>query len=68
MSFLSPKVPKVKDIPVPDRSSSEVQQAADEQRRAITNKSKALSWLTGGVGVPRSSQTFAAAKLLSGTS
>lgn len=68
MSFLTPKVPKVKDVPVPDRSSSEVQAAADEQRRTISNKSKAMSWLTGGVGVPRASQTFAAAKLLSGTS
>lgn len=67
MSFLKPKVPKVKDIPVPDRSDSEVQQAADDQRRVIAGKSKATSWLTGGMGVPRGTQSFAAAKLLSGT-
>lgn len=67
MSFLKTKIPKVNDIPVPDRSDSEVQQAADDQRRAMASKSKATSWLTGGVGVPRNTQTFAAAKLLSGT-
>lgn len=68
MSFLKgPKVKDPKEIPVPDRSSTEVATAAEEQRRAVTNKSKAMSWLTGGVGVPRSTQNFAAAKLLSGT-
>lgn len=67
MSFLTPKTPKVKDIPVPDRSSSEVTALAEEQRRAIAAKSKATSWLTGGLGVPRSSQKYAASALLSGT-
>ena len=68
MSFLkAPKMPAVKDIPVPDRSSTEVVAAADEQRRQIAAASKVSTWLTGGMGVPRSTQTYAASKLLSGT-
>lgn len=67
MSFLkAPKAPKVKDIPVPERSSSEVAAMADEQRRRIAEGSKASSWLTGGLGVPRASQNYAASALLSG--
>lgn len=68
MSFLKgPKVEKVKDIAVPDRSSAEVTAAAEDQRRQIAAASKASTWLTGGMGVPRNSQVYAASKLLAGT-
>jgi len=67
MAFLKPKTPKVNDISVPDRSSAEVTAAAEEQRRQIAAASKAQTWLTGGLGVPRTSQTYAASKLLAGT-
>jgi hypothetical protein len=67
MSFFKSKTPEVKDIAVPSRSSSEVQMAAEEERRKIAASSKSVSWLTGGLGVPKSNQNYAASKLLSGT-
>jgi len=64
--FSKPKMPKVKDIPVPSRTDAEVQQAAEEERRRQFAASRATGWLTGGLGVSRNQYSSAGAKLLSG--
>ena len=69
MGSLFPKAPKPeKPPPTPNRTDAEVQAAADEQRRLIASKTKATSWLTGGLGVPRSAANYASAatKMLGG--
>ncbi len=64
--FSKPKMPAVKDVPVPSRTDAEVQSAADEERRKQFAAGRASSWLTGGLGVGRGSVQTAGAKLLSG--
>lgn len=67
--LLSPKIPKpAAPPPVPNRTDAQVQEAADEQRRLLANKSKSQSWLTGGLGVPRSANNYggAASRMLGG--
>lgn len=69
MGSLFGKMPKPeKPPPAPNRTDSEVQAAADEQRRLIASKTKAQSWLTGGLGVPRTASNYssAATKMLGG--
>lgn len=67
MSFLLPKTPKVAASPaIPQRNDEEVQSAADEQKRLLAAKTKATSWLTGGLGAPRTTSLYAGSKLLSG--
>jgi len=69
MASLFGKAPKPeKPPPTPNRTDSEVQAAADEQRRLIAQRTKATSWLTGGLGVPRNSDNYASAatKMLGG--
>lgn len=63
--FKTPKMPKVEKIPVPNRTDAEVQAAADEERKRSA-ASRASSWLTGGLGVPRGGFSSAGAQLLSG--
>ncbi len=60
------KMPKVKDIPVPTRSSEQVQRDADNQRQRVAGETSSVSWLTGGLGVPKNMQKFSAAQLLGG--
>ena len=64
--FSKPKMPKVKNIPVPSRTDAETQSAAEEERRRQFASSRGTGWLTGGLGVPRSSFQSAGARLLSG--
>jgi len=64
----TPKMPKPKTPPVPARTDEEVQAAADEERKRQFAAGKASSWLTGGLGVPKSATSSAGVKLLSGSS
>lgn len=61
-----PKPPKVKDIPVPSRSSEEVQQAADNERRRAAAAESTNNWATGGMGVRDRKLTVSATQLLGG--
>ena len=63
---MMPKAPKVRDIAVPNRSSSEVQQAADEARRQANGDNVTNNWLTGGSGVSKNNSMYAAARMLTG--
>lgn len=64
--FKTPKMKDPKTPPIPSRTDADVQASADEERRRMFAGSKASSWLTGGLGVPRGSIQTAGAKLLSG--
>lgn len=68
-SLFKPKVPKPPEPPpVPNRTDEQVQAAADEQRRLLAQKTRSQSWLTGGLGVPRSSGSYGgmASRMLGG--
>lgn len=60
-----PKMPKPRQIPVPDRSDEEIQANAAEVRKQLL-AGRGTSFLTGGLGVPTSSQSYAATQLLGG--
>jgi hypothetical protein len=68
MDILTPKMKKPSTLPItPERSDSEVQALALEQRKALIGK-QSPAWLTGGLGVPTAQTNFAAATLLGGGS
>jgi hypothetical protein len=68
MDILTPKMKKPTALPgTPDRSDSETQALALEQRKALIGQ-QSPAWLTGGMGVPNSSVNFAASTLLGGGS
>ena len=63
--FKTPKVKKPEKVPVPSRTDDEVRAAAEEERRRMAG-SRASSWLTGGLGVPRGDIISSGARMLSG--
>lgn len=63
--LFTPKIPKVRDVPVPRKTDAEVESLARDQRRSVVG-SPSASWATGGTGVPSSSLSFGASKLLGG--
>ncbi len=63
--FKTPKAPKPEKVPVPTRSDEATQAAAEEERKKLAT-SRASSWLTGGLGVPRGSFASSGARMLSG--
>lgn len=64
----SPSIPKQEVVPAPDKSSTEVQNLADEQRRRLYGNSagRANAMLTGGAGA--SSAGFSKAVRMLGSS
>lgn len=71
MSFFTPKKPPppAPAPPAPDRSTAEVQAAADEQRKRFGGaQGRTATALTGGLGVPQSDFQSAAVQLLGGAS
>jgi hypothetical protein len=63
--FKTPKMPKIDKPQVPLRSDAEVAAAAEDERKR-QSATRASSWLTGGLGVPRGGFSSAGAQLLSG--
>lgn len=67
MEVFTPKMKKPTALPAtPDRSDSEVQALAMEQRKALIGK-QTPAWLTGGMGIPTSSTNFASTLLGGGS-
>lgn len=58
--------PKPQNIPVPTRTSTQVQEAAEQQRQALVSETSATNWLTGGLGVDEKKLKTGAASLLGG--
>lgn len=67
MEVFTPKMKKPTPLPpTPNRSDSEVQALATEQRKALIG-TPTPAWLTGGLGVPTSSTNFASTLLGGGS-
>jgi hypothetical protein len=67
MKAFTPKIKPTKVPFAPERSDADVTAAAAEMRRNTIGK-PSPAWLTGGLGVPNSSQNFSATQLLGGGS
>ena len=63
---MMPKPKDPKEIPVPNRTSAQVQEAAEQQRQLQYVENSASNWLTGGLGVPDNKNKTSAVKLLGG--
>ena len=67
MSFLMPKAPPApKEVPVPSRTTPQIQQAAAQQQAAMQADMGASNWLTGGLGVDEDKIKSSGVKLLGG--
>lgn len=63
---MMPKPDKPKELPVPTRTSAQVQEAAEAQRQQAFAEMSASNWLTGGLGVPDQKNKTTAVRLLGG--